>query len=47
MSLSDRLNRTEHTTESTPYLATGALRTIANVMPERLDIGEIRIQVND
>ncbi len=47
MSLSDRLNRTDHTTESTPYLATGALRTIANVMPERLDIGEIRIQVND
>ena len=47
MSLSDRLNRTEHTTESTPYLATGALRTIANVMPERLDIGEIRVQVND
>jgi pilus assembly protein CpaF len=47
MSLSDRLNRTDHTTESTPYLATGALRTIANVMPERLDIGEIRVQVND
>lgn len=47
MSLSDRLNRTEHTTESTPYLASGALRTIANVMPERLDIGEIRIQVNE
>jgi pilus assembly protein CpaF len=47
MSLSDRLNRTDHTTDSTPYLASGALRTIANVMPERLDIGDIRIQVND
>ncbi|MEN9748232.1 MAG: hypothetical protein RLZZ603_924, partial [Actinomycetota bacterium] len=47
MSLSDRLNRSEPETESIPYLQSGALRTIATAIPERLDIVEIRNQVND
>jgi hypothetical protein len=47
MSLSDRLNRSEPETESIPYLQSGALRTIAAAIPERLDIAEVRNQVND
>ena len=47
MSLSDRLNRSEPATESMPYLQSGALRTIATAIPERLDIAEVRNQVND
>ncbi|MEY2945815.1 MAG: hypothetical protein RL243_575, partial [Actinomycetota bacterium] len=46
MSLSDRLNRSEPETESIPYLQSGALRTIATAIPERLDIAEVRNQVN-
>ena len=47
MSLSDRLNRSEPQTESIPYLQSDALRTIANAIPDRLDIEQFRAEVNE